>query len=339
MNKKNRMIIFKILICILMPLSCNSGIRSSNPEYYLTKSEVSTHLRFLASDELKGRKTGSAEAGIAARYIAEQFRSAGLKSFSNTDSFLQKIKLGIKGNNIIHASDSQIVTCNNVIGYIEGTDPELKDEYILLIAHYDHLGILSRNERTGTDSIYNGARDNGVGTIALISAAKALAEDPPARSVIFIASTGEEEGMLGSKYFIKNPLIELQKIVFTINCDGGGYNDTTIIRIGGLNRTSVWQFVTKGAKRYGLTSLPYPDELEYLFYLSDSSPFTQIGIPAITISQGFDKIDEEILKYIHTTADKADDSFNYSYLLKFCKIYIAISRMVADSYNVHSTDY
>ncbi len=99
------------------------------------------------------------------------------------------------------------IISKNVIGYIEGKDPGMKNEFVLLCAHYDHLGAGRLKGSTDTDIIFNGARDNGMGTVALICAAKAFAIKPTARSVVFIAFTGEEEGCLGSQYFVENPLI------------------------------------------------------------------------------------------------------------------------------------
>ena len=293
------------------------------PEDELTVSEVESHLRFLASDELMGRKPGTYGADIAARYIAEQFRAARLKTFSDSIDYFQKIQL------VLHNQcDSET---KNVIGYIEGNDSGMKDEFVLLCAHYDHLGVDHLKASTDTDIIFNGARDNGMGTVALICAAKAFAIKPTARSVVFIAFTGEEDGCLGSKYFVENPLLSLDKIVFVLNNDGGGFNDTNLIRIAGFERISSKKIIIEAVNKYKLSVLPYPSELQYLYELSDNMPFVRKGVPAITVSPGFDKVDDEILKYIHTVEDEADDTFNYSYLLKFTRAYISIARAIADT--------
>jgi len=156
---------------------------------------------------------------------------------------------------------------------------------------------------------------------------------------VFIAFTGEEEGCLGSKYFVENPLISLDKIVFVLNNDGGGFNDTNIIRIAGLERYSLKKIIIEALDKYKLSVLPYPSELQYLYELSDNMPFVRKGVQAITVSPGFDKVDDEILKYIHTVEDEADDTFNYSYLLKFIRAYISIARAIADTpYRFQSTD-
>jgi len=303
------------------------------PEDELTVSEVQSHLRFLASDELMGRKPGTYGADIAARYIAEQFRAAGLQALPDANDYFQEARLILENKSDRKIKDGEVksISSKNVIGYIEGKDPKMKNEFVLLCAHYDHLGAGRLKGSTDTDIIFNGARDNGMGTVALISTAKALAIKPTARSLVFIAFTGEEEGCLGSQYYVENPLLSLDKIVFVLNNDGGGFNDTNLIRIAGFERISTKETITEAVNKYGLSVLPYPNELQYLYELSDNMPFARKGIPAVTVSPGFDKIDDEILKYIHTVEDEADDTFNYSYLLKFTKAYISIARAIADT--------
>jgi Zn-dependent M28 family amino/carboxypeptidase len=303
------------------------------PEDDLTLSEVESHLRFIASDELMGRKPGTYGADIAARYIAEQFRAAGLQTVQGASDYFQEAHL-IMENKPKGAANTGIlkpVISKNVIGYVEGKDPGMANECVLLCAHYDHLGTGRFKGSTDTDIIFNGARDNGMGTVALICAAKALALKPTSRSVVLIAFTGEEEGCLGSKYFVENPLIPLEKIVFVLNNDGGGFNVTHLIRIAGLERVSQKERIKKAADKYGLSALPYPSELQYLYQESDNMPFACKGIPAVTVSPGFDKVDEEIRKYIHTVDDEAGDTFNYTYLLQFTRAYISIARALGNT--------
>jgi len=313
--------------------ACVESTRLNFPEDELTVSEVESHLRFLASDELIGRKPGTYGADIAARYIAEQFRAAGLKTLTASMDYFQVAFLFLPNNDAGKTNDSKVesITSKNVIGYIEGKDPRMKNEFVLLCAHYDHLGTGPLNGSPDTDVIFNGARDNGIGTVALICAAKAFAIKPPARSIVFIAFTGEEEGMLGSQYFVENPLLPLDNIFFVLNNDGGGFNDTTLIRIAGLERYSLKKSINEAVGKYALSALPYPRELQYLYELSDNISFARKGIPAITVSPGFDKVDDEILKYIHTVEDEADDTFDYPYLLKFTRAYISIARAIADT--------
>ncbi len=308
-----------ILLCITYS-SCHKT-KPPNEIDSSAKAELMAHIRFFASDELKGRKVGRPETKIAARYIAEQFRASGLKQFNLAPDYLQKTKFVIDGDN---------VKCNNVVGYLEGIKPNKRNEFVVLCAHYDHLGTM-KCENSNCDSIYNGARDNAMGATALIYAAKELSKHAPERSVIFLATTAEENGMVGSRYFVENCPISTEDIVFVLNNDGGGFNTTTNIRIGGKNeilfQSNFWEVTTK----YGIESLAYPAELEYLYEKGDNISFANKGIPSITISPGFNKIDKTILKYIHKPEDEASDDFDYDYLLKFSKCYCDIANEISNS--------
>jgi hypothetical protein len=217
----------------------------------------------------------------------------------------------------------------NVIGFIRGSDPKLRDEYVLLTAHYDHIGV-SKPEGPSADSIYNGARDNGMGTVALIAAAKSFSTSPPKRSVIIAAVTGEELGMLGSRYLAAEPPVPMGKIVFDLNIDGAGYDDTTIVTVVGLERTNAESAIKEGTERYGLKTTVEPVDLRSLFNQSDNVSFAARGVPAPTFSEGFHSFGPEILKYYHHAADQADENFNFSYLLKFCKAFVHSARIIGD---------
>ena len=327
--KKYKRISLLYILCVLFIISCAKE-KETKINTKEDQNKLMAHIRFLASDELKGRKPETNEAKIAARYIAEQFRASGLQSFTDLHGYLQPAVLEIEKNSKeLNNQLIQSILCNNVVGYVEGSDSILKKEYLLLMAHYDHLGI--KSDTSNSDSIYNGARDNGMGVTALIHAAKNLIVRKCKRSIIFLATTGEEEGMLGSKYFIEHSPIPVENIVFVLNNDGGGYNDTTIVRVGGLNRIKFPKLFFSEIEKSDLKLLPYPKELEYLYDLGDNITFAKQGIPSITVSPGFDKIDDDILKYVHQPCDEADDSFNYSYLLKFSQVYNEMSCYIANS--------
>lgn len=219
----------------------------------------------------------------------------------------------------------------NIIGIVEGTDPVLKEEYILITAHYDHVGTRS-NERDdpSVDTIFNGARDNALGSVGLLAAAKALAKKPAKRSVIFLLVTGEEMGLLGSAYYADNPLIPLKQTVFNLNSDNAGYNDTTLVSVIGFGRTGTDEILTKGADAAGLKVYPNPAPEQGLFDRSDNVSFAQKGIPCITLSAGFKAFDSEINKYYHKAADDPD-TIDYDYLLRFCKAIAHTTRLLADS--------
>lgn len=215
----------------------------------------------------------------------------------------------------------------NVVGYIEGSDPKLKDEYIIYSAHYDHVGVGKPNAEN--DSIYNGARDNAVGTVTVLSVAENLSKHPVKRSSLFILFTGEEKGLLGSQYYAENPVMPLDKMVYCFNSDGAGYNDTSKITIFGLNRTTVGQHMIDAGKEFGLTVIDDPAPEQNLFDRSDNVNFAAKGIPAPTFSLGFTAFDDEINKYYHQVTDNPE-TLDYDYLLKFFRSYVMSARLIAD---------
>src|SRR5690606_37507869 len=180
----------------------------------------------------------------------------------------------------------------NVIAVIEGTDSRLKDEYILLSAHYDHVGV-GKPDAAG-DSIFNGARDNAVGTVAVINAAKYFAKNPPKRSILIALWTAEEKGLLGSGYFANNPLVPLNQIIYNLNIDNAGYNDTSIITVIGLGRTSADFMIEEAAAEFGITAKTDPSPEQGLYDRSDNVNFARKGIPAPNFSLGFTAFDDEI---------------------------------------------
>ncbi len=237
----------------------------------------------------------------------------------------EPLKVTVKSNGI----QQETIQSQNVIGVLEGTDPKLKDEYIIYSAHYDHIGIGQPNAEG--DSIYNGARDNAIGTTAVLTMAENLAKFPTKRSALFILFTGEEMGLLGSQYYVQNPVIPLDQMVYCFNTDGGGYNNTSLATIAGLNRTTAKDKMIDGAKTFGLKALDI-DEVapeEGLFDRSDNVSFAKVGIPAPTYSTGFDAFDDEINKYYHQAADEAD-SLDYDYLVKFYQGYVLSGRSIAN---------
>ncbi|WP_432411559.1 M28 family peptidase [Rasiella sp. SM2506] len=225
------------------------------------------------------------------------------------------------------ASKKEQVLSQNVIGVVEGTDPTLKNEYIIYSAHYDHVGIGTADE-TG-DTIYNGARDNAVGTTTVLSMAENLAKYPTKRSALFILFTGEEKGLLGSEYYVQNPVLPLNQMVYCFNSDNAGYNDTSKATIIGLPRTTAAEHIKKAATTFGLTAIDDPAPEQGLFDRSDNVHFAAKGIPAPTFSMGFNSFDGEVTKYYHRPGDEAD-TLDYDYLLKFFRAYVLASRSIAN---------
>ena len=232
-----------------------------------------------------------------------------------------KADLNIEGVTIENFS------CRNVVGYMEGSDPKLKDEFIIYSAHYDHLGIGKPNAEN--DSIYNGARDNAVGTVTVLSVAENFNKYPTKRSALFLFFTGEEKGLLGSTYYSEHPSLPLDQMVYCFNSDNGGYNDTSKITIFGLNRTTATHHIVAAAKEFDLTAIDDPAPEQGLFDRSDNVNFAKKGIPAPTYTMGFTSFDEEIMKYYHQASDNPEN-MDYDYLVKFFKSYVLSSRLIAN---------
>lgn len=217
---------------------------------------------------------------------------------------------------------------DNLVGYVEGTDPVLKDEIVVYSAHYDHVGI-GRADAVG-DTIYNGARDNAVGATTVLSAAENIAAYPTKRSAIFILFTGEEKGLLGSQWYVDHSPVPLQDIVYCFNSDNGGYNDTSLASIIGLERTTAQPLIEKACSTFGLKAIEDPAKEQGLFDRSDNVNFAVKGIPAPTFSMGFTAFDEEIMKYYHQAGDSAE-SLDYDYLYKFFQSYVLSARLIGNA--------
>ena len=218
-------------------------------------------------------------------------------------------------------------TSRNIVGIVEGTDPKLKNEYIIYSAHYDHNGVGKPNAQM--DSIYNGARDNAVGSVTVLSAAENIAKYPTKRSALFILFTGEEKGLMGSKWYINHPVVPLEKMVYCFNSDNAGYNDTTKATIIGLNRTTANEHIINAASQFGLTAIDDPAPEQGLFDRSDNVQFAAKGIPAPTFSMGFTSFDGDATKYYHQVTDNPD-TLDYDYLVKFFKAYVLACRLIAN---------
>jgi hypothetical protein len=175
----------------------------------------------------------------------------------------------------------------NLVGKIPGSDPKLKDEYVVLSAHIDHLGI---GPAINGDKIYNGAMDNGSGTAAILEVAKSLKGEKLKRSVLVIFVTGEEKGLLGSRYFAAHPTVPAHSMVADINTDMflPIFPMKSLI-VYGLEESSLGDAVSEVAKQHGLKTLPDPEPLLNHFIRSDQYSFIKQGIPSLALKVGFDK--------------------------------------------------
>jgi len=173
-------------------------------------------IRFLTDDRLQGRATGSSGADSAATYLARRFSEVGLQPAAG--GWFQSFNIG---RDAPSARGRLVLVGKNVIGILPGRDPVLRNQTVILGAHYDHLGVggFGSLDPDSTGRVHNGADDNASGIAALIQVAARLAASPPARTVVFIAFSGEELGLLGSAYYVKEPIYPLAGTLAMINLD------------------------------------------------------------------------------------------------------------------------
>lgn len=251
-----------------------------------------------------------------------------LKDLDNSNQRFMMTRSIKQASISIEGMKNELTQDKNVVAMVEGTDPELKNEYIMFSAHYDHVGIGRPNEEG--DSIYNGTRDNAIGSVTVLSAAENIAKYPMKRSALFVLFTGEEKGLLGSRYLADNPIVPNNEIVFCWNSDNAGYNDTTVSTIIGLERTTAAQYIKDANTAFGLTALDDPAGEQGLFDRSDNVSFARKGIPAPTYSLGFTSFSGDVTKYYHQPGDNPN-TVDYDYLEKFFKSYVYASRMIGNA--------
>ena len=249
------------------------------------KQSLKDHVYFLASDSLKGRRAGSEENRQAADYILTQFEEMGL--MTDTQPFSSPIR-----------GRSEVAEMENIIAVIPGSDPQFEDEWVIIGAHYDHIG-LSGNPDSGADVINNGADDNASGVATIIELARLFKDAQPKRSIMFIAFDGEEQGLLGSYHFVRNPIIPLDKIVVMFSLDMVGYLQTS----GWLKYEGIG---TIGNLKKLITQNSDPDfKVKYkrfetsLMGATDTQPFANYKVPTLYVSTG-------LLSPYHKPEDEAD---------------------------------
>ncbi len=238
------------------------------------------HVKFLSSDLLAGRGTPSPGLDIAAEYIAAKFEEIGIEP-GNGPSFFQET--------LFERGETK-ATVRNVLGVIRGTDPALKDTFVIVTAHYDHLGTRTGGEG---DQIYNGANDDASGVAGVIESARALLKARPKRSIVFIAFYGEERGMLGSTFYGKNALFPLKKTVAQINLEQiGRTDDDEGPRVGafnltGFDYTDIASYLEPAAKKFGVKLERHAQNSDPYFMRSDNAALARVGVPSTTVSVAY----------------------------------------------------
>ncbi|MFJ6023935.1 M28 family metallopeptidase [Brevundimonas sp. NPDC092305] len=220
----------------------------------------------------------------------------------------------------------------NVVGRIEGSDPVLKDEVVLLSAHLDHLGI----SETGEDRINNGALDNAGGVSIMLEAARSLAATPPRRSVLVVALTAEEMGLIGSDFIARNPVVAADKVVANVNLDMPilTYDFTDLVAFGS-DHSTLGPLVDRAARTENLTLSPDPMPEQGVFTRSDHYSFVKAGVPSVMLATGYAnggeaQWDAFFANGYHRPSDDLSMPFNWAAATRFARVNAAIARAIAD---------
>jgi Zn-dependent M28 family amino/carboxypeptidase len=265
---------------------------------------------------------------------------AALKARARTREF-QPVPLGLTAS-MAFAQTLRTVDSQNVIARITGSDPQLRNEYVIYTAHWDHFGT---STPVDGDAIYNGARDNASGTAMLVEFARAFkAVQPPAkRTILFLAVTAEEQGLLGSEYYAKFPLYPLQKTLANINVDAlnvwGRTKDLTII---GLGNSDLDAYTRDAAGDQGRVLKPDSEPEKGFYYRSDHFNFAKAGVPALNPDPGVDfldkpagfgaeKRDEWTTRDYHQPSDEIKDWWDLGGLADDGRLLFAVGYRVANA--------
>jgi len=276
-----------------------SGPVTLPPDERTSAESVRRDIFILAADSMEGRGTGTRGGDRAAQWLAQEFAAAGLAPAGDAGTFLQQVPLqrpvtvtpgGRNAPRLLSSwaawdslAPDQRLRAANVVGVIEGSDPARRDEVVLVTAHYDHIGI---GRPVDGDSINNGADDDASGTIGLLHLARAMARGPkPARTIVFAAVTGEEVGLLGTKWYIAHPVRPLERTVANFNLEMIGRPDTLTggagtVWLTGYERSTVGDMLAEA----GVPISADPRPAQRFFERSDNIDFARRGIPAHTLS-------------------------------------------------------
>ena len=264
----------------------------------IDRGVLEQELAYVASDEFNGRLAGTKDHEKAADFIISNLEKLGIQPVPGHE-YRQAFTLSrgpLSGR-----------TTHNIVAMIEGSDPVLKNEYVVLGAHLDHAGTMTLGYTcsfgAGNDPICNGADDNGSGTIAVLNTAKALAavRGQLKRSVVIMWFSGEEEGLLGSKYWVSDPWIPLQKTVYMVNVDMVGYmesNGKKLLALGGGTSEAGRRILAAAGERYPAIKVSISDRAGGG---SDHVPFMNEGIPGVFFHTGVSNN-----KNYHRTSDHPD---------------------------------
>jgi len=311
--------------------------------FSVVQNKITEQFDLIAPDRNMSR--ASVEGWISLDQAKKLFALAGkdfdaLKKEAVTRTF-KPVPLGVDASITIRNSVRTIIS-RNVAGEVEGSDRKLKQEYVVYTAHWDHLGI---GPEVNGDKIYHGAQDNATGIGGLIELARAyVSMSPrPKRSILFLAVTAEEQGLLGSQYYASNPLHPLAKTLADINMDVlnvyGRTHDMTIV---GLGNSELDDYAQQVAAEQGRVIKPDPTPEKGSYYRSDHFPFAKLGVPALASGSGIDyvgkppdygrKIKEEFTAHIyHQPADMVRPDWDMSGAVLDLQFYGLVGYRVAQA--------
>lgn len=279
---------FQLIACsaaiLFFMVQCSAEQPGSELSSEISPEDIETHIAFLASDKLEGRETGTAGEAIAAGYIADHFEKFGLIPAGDENTYFQEFLVNMSTLNNPHRRDTtrgpfpdEERIARNVAAIIKGSlEPET---YIIIGAHYDHLGTgkFGSLYNRDTTTVHNGADDNASGTAGLLELAHYFSENQPERSLLFIAFSGEEMGLLGSAHFAENPTIPLDQSMAMINMDMIGRLNNNELLIFGTGSSPGWNDMIEAANTDSLTINTIPDGTG----ASDHTSFYNKEIPVL----------------------------------------------------------
>ena len=241
-------------------------------------------------------------------------------------------------------SELKRVEAPNVVAILPGSDARLRNEYVVFTAHWDHFGI-GAPDKTG-DTIYNGALDNATGVASVLEIARVLSSWPPAqrpkRSFLFLITTAEEQGLIGSEWYTLHPLVPLAKTAADINLDSMNILGPTADLVPlGAERSTLKAVVDQIARERGLRVSPDPRPEQGSFYRSDHFPFAKVGVPSISLKEGNDYIghdkewgekrfQEYNQAHYHQPSDEFRDDWNFQGMIQETDFAMEIGRRVAN---------